>query len=306
MAQQIINVGTSANDGTGDTLRASQQKTNANTTELYLTKLESVVAGTNITIDNTDPLNPVVNSSGGGSEPLTLIREKFTFTSSQSFTLTNTPSNVVFVAVNGQVLDTSQYSLSTNVLTITDTLDANDNIIVVYNFSVGVGVGGGVSSVNAMFGDVVLTKSDISLSNVDNTSDLNKPISTATQDALNSKQDTLLSATNIKTINGSSILGSGNLVVIGGITRTIINISTTTTGAAAPSTDYVYIATSSFTYTQPTAVGNTNMYTIKNAGIGIITIIFTSGQNADGSTSITLNSGVSLNLISDNSNWIIT
>jgi hypothetical protein len=29
--------------------------------------IESVVAGTNITIDNTDPLNPIISSSGGGS-----------------------------------------------------------------------------------------------------------------------------------------------------------------------------------------------------------------------------------------------
>lgn len=35
MAQQIINVGTSANDGTGDTLRVSQQKANSNFDELY-------------------------------------------------------------------------------------------------------------------------------------------------------------------------------------------------------------------------------------------------------------------------------
>lgn len=38
MAKQIINVGTSANDGTGDTLRASQVKANANFTELYAAK----------------------------------------------------------------------------------------------------------------------------------------------------------------------------------------------------------------------------------------------------------------------------
>lgn len=30
------------------------------------TKLESVVAGTNVTVDNTDPLNPVVSATGGG------------------------------------------------------------------------------------------------------------------------------------------------------------------------------------------------------------------------------------------------
>ena len=35
MSKQVINVGASANDGTGDTLRVSQQKANANFTELY-------------------------------------------------------------------------------------------------------------------------------------------------------------------------------------------------------------------------------------------------------------------------------
>lgn len=60
------------------------------------------------------------------------------------------------------------------------------------------------------------TKTNVGLGNVDNTSDVNKPISTATQTALNAKQDTLVSGTNIKTINGVSVLGSGDLVVSGG------------------------------------------------------------------------------------------
>lgn len=40
-------------------------------------------------------------------------------------------------------------------------------------------------------GNIDLTKTDVGLSNVDNTSDINKPISTATQTALNLKQDTI-------------------------------------------------------------------------------------------------------------------
>ncbi len=44
-----------------------------------------------------------------------------------------------------------------------------------------------VASVNGQTGVVVLTKSDVGLGNVDNTSDLNKPISTATQSALDLK-----------------------------------------------------------------------------------------------------------------------
>lgn len=42
---------------------------------------------------------------------------------------------------------------------------------------------------------------------------VNLPISTLVQTALDAKQATLVSGTNIKTINGSSVLGSGNLVV---------------------------------------------------------------------------------------------
>ena len=39
------------------------------------------------------------------------------------------------------------------------------------------------------------------------------------QNALNAKQDTLVSGTNIKTINGNSILGSGDLTITGGIPK---------------------------------------------------------------------------------------
>lgn len=57
-----------------------------------------------------------------------------------------------------------------------------------------------------------VTKTQVGLSNVDNTSDVNKPVSTATQTALNAKQDTLVSGTNIKTVNGNSVLGAGDIV----------------------------------------------------------------------------------------------
>ncbi len=62
----------------------------------------------------------------------------------------------------------------------------------------------------------VVTKDQVGLSNVDNTSDASKPVSTATQTALNAKQPTLVSGTNIKTINGTSLLGSGDIVISGG------------------------------------------------------------------------------------------
>jgi hypothetical protein len=49
----------------------------------------------------------------------------------------------------------------------------------------------------------------------------------------NGKQDTLVSGTNIKTINGSSILGSGNLVITGGVGSldAVTTVGNTTTNA---------------------------------------------------------------------------
>ena len=70
MARQVINIGTSANDGTGDKIRNAFSKSNSNFTELYDEKLTSVVAGTNVTIDNTDPLNPIINAITGRTKML--------------------------------------------------------------------------------------------------------------------------------------------------------------------------------------------------------------------------------------------
>ena len=56
-------------------------------------------------------------------------------------------------------------------------------------------------------------KTSLALNNVDNTSDANKPVSSATQTALDAKQATLVSGTNIKTINSTSLLGSGDISI---------------------------------------------------------------------------------------------
>lgn len=63
-------------------------------------------------------------------------------------------------------------------------------------FNPGLFLSGGVSS-NAQWGNITGTLSD----------------QTDLQTALNDKQDTLVSGTNIKTVNGNSLLGSGNVAV---------------------------------------------------------------------------------------------
>jgi hypothetical protein len=71
-------------------------------------------------------------------------------------------------------------------------------------------------------------KTSLALNNVDNTSDANKPVSSATQTALDAKQATLVSGTNIKTVNNTSLLGSGDIAISsavawGGVTGTLSN-----------------------------------------------------------------------------------
>lgn len=58
-------------------------------------------------------------------------------------------------------------------------------------------------------------KIHLELDSVDNTSDISKPISTLTQAALDAKQNTLVSGVSIKTVQGSSLLGSGNIQIEG-------------------------------------------------------------------------------------------
>ena len=167
MAIEIINVGTSANDGTGDALRNAFIKCNDNFDELDFTKQDELVSGTNIkTIEGQSLIGP---------------------------------------------------------------------------------------------GNIDLTKSDVGLGNVDNTSDLNKPISTATQTALNAKQNTLVSGTNIKTINGNSILGSGDLTISGGISGSgTTNYIPKFTGASALGNSQIFDNGSSLLIGTTTAIYGTN------------------------------------------------
>jgi hypothetical protein len=71
MAQQIINVGTIPNDGTGDTLRDAFIKTDENFDDLYANKQNTLVSGTNIkTINGNSVLgsgNLTISSGVTGS-----------------------------------------------------------------------------------------------------------------------------------------------------------------------------------------------------------------------------------------------
>ena len=90
-----------------------------------------------------------------------------------------------------------------------------------------------------------------------------------------------------------------------GITRSISTVTSTVTLGATASTDYVVFIGASGVVTLPTAVSNTNRYTLKNIDTTNKTISTTSSQTIDGTTTITLYPNASVDVISDNTNWQI-
>jgi hypothetical protein len=92
-----------------------------------------------------------------------------------------------------------------------------------------------------------------------------------------------------------------------GSTRSVNVVSTATAAGSTAGTDYVYLVSGTTTVTLPTAVGNTNRYTIKRSGTGVVSIATTSSQTIDGSSSpITINvQSVSIDLISNGTDWEI-
>ena len=99
-----------------------------------------------------------------------------------------------------------------------------------------------VQSVNSNIGAVVLTKTDIGLSNVDNTSDANKPVSTATQTALDGKVD-----------ENAAITGATKTKITYDAKGLVTSGADATTADIADSTNKRYV-----TDAQATVIGNTS------------------------------------------------
>lgn len=94
----------------------------------------------------------------------------------------------------------------------------------------------------------------------------------------------------------------------GGNSRLIQSIATSQTAGSTAGIDYVYLCSGTLTLTMPTTVGNTDLYTVKNIGAGVVTVNTTGGETIDGSlTAVMPLQYTSIDLISNNSgNWNIT
>lgn len=121
-----------------------------------------------------------------------------------------------------------------------------------------------------------------------------------TPSAITSTIGTTYLQNNAGTISWNTISGGS------GITRSVnIGQSGSVTGGSTILTDYVYIFTSTGTFTFPTAIGNTNRYSIINNSGVTISFATTSSQTVQGSTTGNILNGNSLEVISDNTNYRI-
>ncbi len=152
--------------------------------------------------------------------------------------------------VNGNVEDISASKGVTNGIA---TLDATGNVPAEQLGNTP------VQSVNSKTGDVMLVKGDVGLSDVDNTSDAAKPVSTATQTALNLKA------------NKHSPTFTGT---VSGITKAMVGLGNVSNAAQMP------IAGGTFTGVA-TAQNNTSYTTKQMRNITISTANPTGGSNGD-------------------------
>jgi len=107
------------------------------------------------------------------------------------------------------------------------------------------------------------------------------------------------------TVNAKGLVTAASSGVGGGsgITRSVTVTSGNTSAGSTAAVDYVYLIAGAHTITLPTAVGNTNLYTIKNNHSASVSLATTSSQTVDGVTSPSLVPEQSLQIISNGTNW---
>lgn len=135
-----------------------------------------------------------------------------------------------------------------------------------------------VQSVAGKTGAVTLDKSDVGLSNADDTSDANKPISTATQTALDGKQNADPTLTSLAAHNTNGILTQTAADTFTGRTITgTTNQVTVTNGDGVAGNPTLSLPQSIHTGATPTFAGATLTNSAINTGDGVIDLITNKG-----------------------------
>ena len=117
MAKQVIDIGTTANDGTGDPIRDAFDKVNDNFTELYTDDagdVDSIIAGTGIAVDAATGNVTVTNSAPDQTVALTGGTSITTSGTYPSFTITNDAPNATHT---GEVTGSAALTIANDIIT---------------------------------------------------------------------------------------------------------------------------------------------------------------------------------------------
>lgn len=197
---------------------AIQSQVNTNSSDIT-TKQDKLVSGTNIkTINGNSILGTGdITISGGGTNYITETTDKLILkpvnTNGNDFEVRTKDNDVVVSFTQNAPGNSSSYSLFDVVLSTAPNEDGElYNIVARFtkdeNWDAKLNLSASAGSIGAGF-DITIPPD--AYGNIAMASDL-EPLKTS----IGNKQDTLVSGTNIKTINGESILGSGNITISGG------------------------------------------------------------------------------------------
>lgn len=167
--------------------------------------IQSIVAGTNVTVDSTDPYNPIVSATGGGGGgAVDSVNGQTGVVELAVADIPDLQDELDSKAVASEVADFAS-SVSGQFTTVAGQIATKANTAdVVPNTRT---ISGKPLSAN-----ITLDKVDVGLASVDNTSDANKPVSTAQQTALNLKANTADVVPNTRTVAGKALSANVTLV----------------------------------------------------------------------------------------------
>jgi hypothetical protein len=161
----------------------------------------------------------------------------------------------------------------------------------------GGGGGGAVSSVAGRIGVVTLVKADVGLENVDNTSDLLKPISTATQSALNLKADAsqiVVTPESLSSFVGNQavLAGTQRSVTVMGVLTAISSKTARTTGATfnlVEAANWNYISQSTIPSFVPSTLILIGFQVLESGSLYQSVLTRTTGTAFDATENVTAN-----------------
>jgi len=315
MAQQSINVGTSANDGTGDPLRTAFNKINSNFSELYGTSAfdtQVTISGNSISANESNA-DLVLNGSGTGGIVTGAIRIDGTSLSSTDSTQININENLDVggnITASGDITATGNIFAKGNI-NLGDAAGDQTKVTGVFEADQ-LQIDGTTMTSTVTNGDVTITGNGSGGVNIDNLTFNDNSITSASNADINLTPGgtgnivagaVTINGTTLSAADSSSITVAEALDVTGALTGTSASLSTTlavtgaTTLSGATTVNNSLTATSLMTNTISSNGSNADL-SIQPSGTGdvVISALRVNGTTLDSSDSTVITVAETLNV----------